>query len=106
MFRAVLLCVLIAGCSGASSTGIDVSTLTCPPDSTLTYENFGQPLFENRCLSCHDRKRPILETVDQILANRDSILQEAVATTSMPQNEDMPLEERELLGEWLACGAP
>lgn len=57
-------------------------------------------------MSCHDRKRPILETVDQILANRDSILQEAVATTSMPQNEDMPLEERELLGEWLACDAP
>jgi len=37
---------------------------------------------------------------------RSLILQNAVYTDAMPQNADMPLMERENLGEWLACGAP
>jgi hypothetical protein len=30
----------------------------------------------------------------------------AVYSTSMPENADISTDERVLLGEWLACGAP
>jgi uncharacterized membrane protein len=108
MSRSVLFaCLFFGACTSASSTGIDISTLECPPDSTLTYETFGAPAIEHHCLSCHATKeRPTLVTLDQVRANKQSILSAAVASTSMPEGSDMLLEERELLGEWLACGAP
>lgn len=98
--------LFIAACtSGGASTGIE--PVTCPTDSTLTYENFGQAVIEERCLACHDSKEsPRLTTVAAIRSHMDSILDEAVYTTSMPEGESMPLAEREMLGEWLACGAP
>lgn len=106
MFRAATLCLLFAAC-GAESTGIDVSALECPPDSTLTYETFGQTFIETNCLSCHaSRERPRLGTVEEIRANMDDLLQETVATKAMPEDRDIDLEDRRLLGEWLACGAP
>ena len=108
MSRFVLFASLVTGaCTSASSTGIDISTLECPPDSTLTYESFGAPTIEYHCLSCHATKeRPTLVTLDQIRANKQAILSEAVATTSMPADSDMLLDDRQALGEWLACGAP
>ena len=107
MLRAILISILLGACTTASSTGIDISTLECPPDSTLTYENFGEPAIDYHCLSCHATKeRPTLITLDQVRANKQAILREAVATTSMPDGEDMLLDDRQRLGEWLACGAP
>ena len=108
MSRLAMLSVLFAACtSGAPSTGIDTSTLTCPPDSTLRYDNFGQLLISDNCIACHDGKdSPRLATVEAVRANRDRIMEAAVATSAMPHGTDMPLAQRELLGEWLACGAP
>lgn len=102
----LLCCLLLTACtSAAESTGI--SEVSCPTDSTLTYDNFGSAFFTDNCLSCHaSRERPTLSTQAQILANKSSILQEAVYTTAMPEDASMDLSERELLGEWLACGAP
>jgi uncharacterized membrane protein len=100
--------MLFAACTGgASSTGIDTSSLECPPESTLTYETYGQLVIEDNCLACHaGKENPRLDTVEQIRANKGAILREAVATTAMPDSGDMTLEERQALGEWLACGAP
>jgi hypothetical protein len=108
MIRRIAILLLFAACSGgSSSTGIDVSSITCPPDSTLTYESYGQLVIEEHCLACHAGKEsPRLGTVEEIRANKNSILREAVASTAMPDNSDMTLEERQVLGEWLACGAP
>jgi len=108
MFRAAAACALIfAACATDSSTGIDTSTLTCPPDSTLRYETYGKIAMEQHCLSCHATKeKPRLNTVEEIRANRNAILDAAVGSTRMPASDDMPLPDRELLGEWLACGAP
>ena len=107
MFRAATFALIFAACATDSSTGIDTSTLTCPPDSTLSYETYGKLTIEQHCLSCHATKeKPQLNTVDEIRANRNAILSAAVATTRMPASNDMPLQERELLGEWLVCGAP
>jgi uncharacterized membrane protein len=74
----------------------------------LTYANFGEELFVANCTThgCHDRKNPVLTTQAQIQAHASAILDEAVYTDAMPDSGDMPLRERELLGEWLACGAP
>ena len=80
--------------------------MSCPPESTLTYANFGEELVANHCLECHDNERPTLLTQSTIQTNASKILQEAVYTNAMPEDSDMPLAEREKLGEWLACGAP
>ena len=107
MFHRSAICLIFAACGAAASTGIDISTLECPPTSALTYEDYGQLVIEDNCLSCHaGNESPRLGTVEEIRANKDAILREAVASTAMPDNADMTLEERQVLGEWLACGAP
>jgi len=101
-----LLCSLLLGCgTSASSTGI--ASVTCPTDSTLTYANFGSAFMTQNCLSCHaSQQSPKLSTQALIQANSARILDAAVYTDAMPQNADLAVSERQLLGEWLACGAP
>ncbi len=108
MIRVAMMSCILAACAGGdTSTGIDTSALSCPPESTLTYEDFGQPMMADNCLSCHaGKERPRLDSVEQIRANTNAIMLEAVETTNMPDSSSMVLEERQLLGEWLACGAP
>ena len=102
---AVSFALLLAACtSGATSTGIQ--EVTCPPDSTLTYANFGQAMVSTECMSCHADKSPKLATQESIKAHAADILDTAVYTDAMPQDGTMSIEERQLLGEWLACGAP
>lgn len=104
---AAVTAALLAACSGASSTGIE--EVSCPPEgTTLTYVNFGEELIANHCSTsgCHDHKSPVLTTQAAIQANAPAILDEAVYTDAMPENHDMLLQDRERLGEWLACGAP
>jgi len=106
VIRAVLVCLAMTGCA-TNSSGIDSASITCPPDSTLTYENFGQPLIADQCLSCHTTKeRPALTSQEAIQSNRQAILSNAVTSTKMPKGSSMQLDERDMLGEWLACGAP
>jgi uncharacterized membrane protein len=103
--RLLTLCLTLSACSSPESTGI--ATVSCPADSTLTYENFGSPLLTDNCLSCHAaRQSPVLGTQAQVQANASRILQAAVYTTVMPDGGSMATAERALLGEWLACGAP
>lgn len=107
MIRAAMICCVLAACASDTSTGIDTATLTCPPESALTYESFGQLAIEEHCLSCHaGKENPRLGTVEEIRANKAAILRAAVASTNMPDGGDMLLGDRQLLGEWLACGAP
>lgn len=108
MIRAVLVCLVISGCaSNGGSTGTDTSAVTCPPDSTLTYENFGKVLIEDQCLSCHTSKeKPALTTQAAIQTNASKILRVTVTSSQMPKGSSMLADERQLLGEWLACGAP
>lgn len=104
MNRLFVLC-FVGACTSASSTGI--TEVSCPEGSTLTYASFGSALLADHCLTCHaSKERPVLSTQAQIQANRANILQEAVYTTAMPEEADLALAEREMLGEWLACGAP
>jgi hypothetical protein len=93
---------------------------TCAPDSTLTYENFGQPFMEAYCTRCHSSElrgsarngAPLYHDFDSLLgvvvvadhvdwytaAGPDSV------NKIMPPNGAKPTpEERLQLGEWLAC---
>lgn len=95
----------------------------CPDGSTLTYENFGQKFMSDHCLRCHsssvkdaDRKgAPAdhnFDSLAEIQLFSDHIDQKAAAgpnstNVSMPPSDPKPsMEQREQLGEWLACGAP
>lgn len=92
----------------------------CPPSSTLTYENFGQPFMEHYCTRCHSstltgdarQDAPLyhdFDSLDGILAVADHVDQKAAsgpaaANVSMPIATPAPsMEERVQLGEWLAC---
>ena len=48
----------------------------------------------------------MLTTRGAVAANKDNIVSAAVTSTKMPANGSIGIEERQLLGEWLACGAP
>jgi uncharacterized membrane protein len=99
------------------------SQAICPDDSTLTYETFGREFLETYCTRCHDSSRPAGErngappTVNfdtAELARTHRLAIDAVAAAGpdrinifMPLGTPAPSDaERDLLGEWLACGAP
>ena len=104
MTRLVLCFAALTACTSASSTGLTADNLTC--DSTLTYANFGSDFVSTNCLSCHaSKERPALSTQAEVQASSARILQVAVYTTVMPENADLSVDERKLLGEWLKCGA-
>lgn len=103
LYRIALALALAAGC-GANDTGIE--PITCSEDSTLTYENFGKDVIDTNCNECHDTRSPRLTSLAKIREMKDEILDQAVYTDAMPEESGMPLQQRELLGEWLSCGAP
>lgn len=101
----------------------DPSGAECPDDSDLTYDNFGQMFFEDFCTRCHSSEltgnarngAPVghdFDSLEGIRAVADHIDQFAAAgpdsvNVDMPPTNPKPsTEERELLGEWLACDAP
>lgn len=97
------------------------SMATCPPGSTLTYESFAQAFFENYCTRCHavassDRRGAPLgydfDTLDGVRARLPAIDLVAAAgprnvNIVMPLGTPAPTDaERDMLGEWIACGGP
>jgi uncharacterized membrane protein len=105
MKRITLLFALAAACTTSNSTGIQ--NVSCPPDSTLTYANFGAEFIGDHCLECHEEdERPLLSTQSQIQANTHDILEQAVYTTEMPEDHGLSIADRQKLGDWIACGAP
>jgi uncharacterized membrane protein len=107
MLKQLAVVMMLGACSGSSGSATGIENVTCPTGSTLTYENFGSSFVEDNCLSCHAGKEsPSLTTQAQLKAHSADILDAAVYTDYMPEGNDMTLEERQALGEWLACGAP
>ncbi len=93
----------------------------CPEGSTLTWESFGQEFMATYCTECHastlmgdDRQGAPLyhdfDTLEGVLPVLDHVDWKAAAGPAAT-NELMPpagnptptLEERQQLGEWLAC---
>jgi hypothetical protein len=97
---------------------------TCPPSSTLTYGNFAAPFFETYCLRCHsvtlvtEQERSCapddhnFDTEDLVRRQLTHVAESAAAgplvlNLRMPFDAPFPTDaEREMLGAWIACGAP
>lgn len=90
----------------------------CPPDSIVSFENFGAPFMLDHCKGCHSgalpadmrQKAPTAIDFDDLQDIRDHA--DRIWLRAADQNETMPpvggpgSQERRLLGEWLACGVP
>jgi hypothetical protein len=123
MIRAIIITIaaVTAGCGGDSVFGPPTES-TCPPQgSTLTYENFAKPFMEHYCTECHstavkDEARqgaPSFHDFDSLFGikvvaahiDETTASGPAATNTGMPPDGPSPsLEERQQLGEWIACG--
>jgi hypothetical protein len=96
----------------------EIEDYPCPEGgTTLTYQNFGQPLLDRWCNECHnalleDRQQAPEDVVfDSPLAVREwkerIFIRAALGNDSMPPGANGPSgADRQRLAEWLACGAP
>lgn len=96
------------------------SGATCPENSDLSYESFGKPFMEKYCTGCHSSKLSgaarhdapedhDFDSYEGIIGVAEHIDQMAAAGPKgvndiMPPLDPRPaMEEREKLGQWLAC---
>lgn len=95
----------------------------CPPDSTLSYENFGQDFMENYCTRCHSTEligedrhgAPSFHDFDTLFGIKavsnhvdfTTAAGPAATNDSMPPDGMIPsTDARLMLGEWIACDMP
>ena len=119
----IALVVVLAACDEEPLFGPATESV-CPQTQTLTYENFGKPFMEDYCTECHDSQkrgedrqgatsfhdfdtiygiRAVWEHIDFTTAAGPT----GIVNDSMPPEGPYPtLEEREQLGEWIACDTP
>ena len=112
------------GCGGGGGHAEIASGATCPETDAPTAASFGTAFMQTYCLSCHSAsvtgsKRESappdfnFDTVEDVRFHAMHIDEHAASgpsatnTEMPPANKPKPtLHERELLGQWLACGAP
>lgn len=100
------------------------SGATCPSSNAPTAQSFGTQFLQTYCLSCHSASvtgaarqgAPVdenFDTLDDVRLHSEHIDAHAAAgpnatnTEMPPANRPQPTQqEREQLGQWLACGAP
>jgi uncharacterized membrane protein len=115
----VRLAILVVSAAGASACAYEtIEQHACPTGGTqLTYDNFGRQFMNDYCQSCHGSMSVnrqgapgdfIFDTQAQIQHWRSRIYVRAASTNdSMPPGPvDPPIEVRNQLADWLACGAP
>lgn len=114
--------LLLAGCLALAACGNDVAEEPPVDDacesSVLTYQNFGEPFLLDWCRGCHSsgllegmrQDAPMGTDFDDLELVRSytskMTLRAAGPMPTMPPAAGPSPEERALLGEWLACGAP
>lgn len=113
------------GCCASSSVLGPATGAVCPPSSTLTYDNFGRQFMQTYCVACHDSAKTgsdrngatLDHDFDTVIGVRSvaNHIDQTAASGPDATNDQMPpedeeaqpsLTERELLAEWIACGAP
>ncbi len=98
--------------------GATLADRTCPEDSFLSYRNFGGGFLAEYCTGCHSADVPAnmrhdapagvdFNSMDRVRDHAARIYARAAdGYATMPPAGGPSAEARELLGEWLACGAP
>jgi uncharacterized membrane protein len=85
--------------------------------SFLRYDNFGSPFIVNWCRACHSADAPAdmrqkapaevnFDNLSEIRRWSFAIQRSAGDGVSMPPAGGPSSEERQMLVEWLGCGAP
>lgn len=119
--RELALVICLAACSAACSA--DPESL--PPNepdpcetSIVTHANFGEPFLLDWCRSCHSSELTAehrqgappdvdFDDLEIVRGYASKIVDRAgVTMPTMPPAAGPAVEERELLVEWLSCGAP
>jgi uncharacterized membrane protein len=116
--RALVAAAAILGAVGCGVFFQTIDEYPCPTEGTRqTFDNFGGLFLARYCQRCHgstavDRFGApgefIFDTKEQAQRHRARIFVRAAAdnTTMPPGPDDPPRDQRFLLAEWLACGAP
>jgi hypothetical protein len=121
--RALVIAMVLTGCTSSAPTLGPPTGATCPPGSTLTYESFARPFMERYCTRCHARSltgearqgAPTFHDFDTLFGikvvydhvDETSAAGPAAINESMPTDSPKPSkEERYQLGEWIACDMP
>jgi hypothetical protein len=98
--------------------GMTLADRPCPPDSFLTWRDFGSAFLAEYCRGCHAQDVPkTMRHGAPLTVNFDSVADVRTHAarmyaragdgyTTMPPAGGPALAARALLGEWLACGAP
>ena len=122
---ALMVAISFAACTEEHSTNVfgPPTQSTCPPNSTLTYDNFGKSFMERFCTRCHSSTlegaarhgAPSFHDFDTQFGvkgvsnhiDETTAAGPAATNTGMPPDGPKPtLEERLQLGEWIACDVP
>ena len=123
MVACASIALVFSGCVGATDDSVDgdwasLADRPCPDDSLLAWESFGDPFVRSWCTGCHseqlghERRRGApddvnFNTLDDVRALSDRMWARAGDhNRTMPPAGGPGHAERELFGEWLACGAP
>ena len=105
--------ILLVGCDAPP---LPITDYDCPPQGTpLTYESFARGFFDANCNGCHSAEPGYrhgapssyrFDTLADIQLHAPRIFIRAAATNkSMPLGpNDPPLEDRDNLADYLACG--
>lgn len=110
-------------CAGEDAVLGPATGATCPPTQTLTYANFGQSFMTSYCTRCHastltgDARMgaPAFHDFDTLIGVKQvsNHVDQAAGAGPDATNDQMPpdgaqpsLAERQMLAEWIACGAP
>lgn len=109
----VALSAAAAVASASCTIGTPIADHPCPQGGLAsTYETFGRDFFNGYCVRCHGGPNGYssrsFTSLDAIRADKDRIFINAAADNkSMPPGPDGPSQhERDMLADWLACGAP
>lgn len=118
----VLLLLFFAACAQPQPEPQQRTSLLegvkCDSTSTLTYENFGKAFFLDWCSGCHSSTLKSgeragaptsfdFDALKDVKAHAKAIFRRSGgADATMPPSVQLPDEQKKLLKEWLACGAP